>query len=589
MASGVAAMTDTMDASVAAVAEAGLLEDVRVLPVPADGTARTWFEGEAEIGGRRVTLQVLLGAGASRPLPAIYLEPRDALGFLPHVLSDGYVCYTPAEGLVVDRRRPARVVVEAISRALRVLADGAAGRNREDFIDEFEVYWRRLPDSETLLSFLEPGDEVGWVMSFTKPGDSAPILARREADAAAFWNAERLAGPHTVRRILYLPLEPGTFILPPRHDQPFWTAADARQALLHGLSPENRERLRKMATRRPRATETVIVRLPRASSGATLFGLRFDGISGAHPLIDAGAASRVVPLRLERLDRTLLLPRGGADASLARRRALLVGGGAVGGYLAFELARAGVLDLTIVDPDALDPDNTFRHVLGRSRWFDPKAEALKAELDRQLPYVRVTAVVSSIEAALASGAVDLSCYDLVLFAVGDPTLELDMNARLLAKPAAPRAIFTWLEPYGIGGHALLVGHGPGGGCFECLYTPPGGGATELANRAAFAAPGQWFGKALSGCGSLHLPYGSTDAAQTAVLAVRLAIDALTGAEPGNPLRSWRGPATALEAAGFRASARHAATEEELHRQRYAHATPYCRACGAAGTLSRGMV
>ena len=108
MTSGIADMGDMIDASLVAVAEAGLLENVRVLPASARDTAPSWFEGEAEVGGRRVTLRILVGSGASRPLPAIYLEPWYALGFLPHVLADGYVCYTPAamrSRQVLKRRR----------------------------------------------------------------------------------------------------------------------------------------------------------------------------------------------------------------------------------------------------------------------------------------------------------------------------------------------------------------------------------------------------------------------------------------------------------------------------------------------------
>jgi hypothetical protein len=250
----------------------------------------------------------------------------------------------------------------------------------------------------------------------------------------------------------------------------------------------------------------------------------------------------------------------------------------VGGHLAFELVRAGILQLTLVDPDLLSPDNTFRHALGRRCWGRNKAEALKAELEDQFPYVRVLPVAERIEAALATGKVELGAYDLVLVAIAVPTVELDLNERIHALPSAPPALFTWLEPYGIGGHALLAHNGSAGGCFECLYTPPIPEDGPLHNRAAFAARGQSFGRDLSGCGSLHTPYGSVDAMRTAALASKLAIDVLSGREPGTPLVSWRGDARAFEEAGFRLAPRFSASEEELHAARYGYQSCRCPIC-----------
>jgi hypothetical protein len=171
---------------------------------------------------------------------------------------------------------------------------------------------------------------------------------------------------------------------------------------------------------------------------------------------------------------------------------------------------------------------------------------------------------------------------MLVLALGNPTVELAINEHLYALRDGPPAVFTWLEPLGIGGHALLTHNSAGGGCFECLYTSSGD--TEvLDNRAAFAAPGQSFGRALSGCGSLYTPYGSVDAVQTAVLATRLALAALLGTETRNPLCSWKGAADAFIAAGFCLSPRYEATETELARHRYAYQSVGCRICQSLET------
>jgi len=405
-------------------------------------------------------------------------------------------------------------------------------------------------------------------------------VASDEEGLAAYANDRALAGSRTIQRALYLPLDRGTTIIPPRSDRSFWTAAAMRDAVLPGLSRLNRARLGKLLRKRTReGWAYVFVGLPRPAGGETLFGFRCEGLGHRHPLREAGTAARLVPVQLERRDRAYLIRRGGGSGALDGKRVLLVGCGAVGGHLAFALAQAGVLDLTLVDPDTLRPENTFRHRLGRRHWWQPKAVALKAELEDEFPYVRATALATTIDGALRDGALRLADYDLVVLALGTPTVELAINEQLHRCADGPAAVFTWLEPMGIGGHALLVRNGAGGGCLECLYTPPDGEAGQLENRGAFAAPNQSFGQALSGCGSLHTPYGAGDAVQTANLAARLALDVLTGKEGGNPLLSWKGDAAAFIAERFRLADRHAASVEELYRHRYDYRSHRCRVCG----------
>jgi molybdopterin-synthase adenylyltransferase len=233
--------------------------------------------------------------------------------------------------------------------------------------------------------------------------------------------------------------------------------------------------------------------------------------------------------------------------------------------------------LTLVDPDIMRPENTFRHTLGYSALGEPKVTALKAELERKYPYIAVTTHQKYIEEAIVDGLLQVSTFDLVIVAIGNPTVELYLNRVLHERPAGPTAVFAWLEPYGIGGHALLTRPGMPG-CFQCLYTPALDLETPLHNRAAFAAYGQSFGKDDLGCGSLFTPYGALGAQRTAEYAVRLALDGLTGREPGSPLLSWKGPDDAFKAAGFQLSPRCLLTADQLYERRYGYIDPLCRVC-----------
>jgi molybdopterin/thiamine biosynthesis adenylyltransferase len=562
--------------------ESGVLGEAERLPDEEAGAV-----GYAAVRGQKVRLRLKLPEGFPSALPNVYLEPWDALGFIPHVESSGKVCYFEKEGLVIDRRRPLVLLESALEEALDVLRRGVCGDNADEFAREFESYWLRLKGVKPIVSLVESDGRtrrVLWARS-NKLKKRKSYLAEKQAQIEQFLSGEDVSGDYTMQNALFVPLRKEARVTPPRHDRPFWSASDLRSIVWENVCANDKKRLKRFCKKCSGHTGIILLGLPKPDGTRALVGIYFEQEKDGHPLIESGVTKTLRPLYVDRRDQGYLVPRGGGDANLSEKEVLLVGCGAVGGHLAFGLARAGVLNLTIVDPDTLRPENTFRHVLGRLSWGRDKVTALKTMLDLQMPYMRVKAVPVSIESALAEGTVGFADFDLVVFATGNPTVELEMNERLCSSPEGPPSIHTWLEPYGIGGHALLTGNEREGACFECLYQNPGDDAPY--NRASFAAPGQSFGKTVSGCGSLFTPYGAADAARTATLAVRLAVDVLTGNEKGDPLHSWKGRSDAFEAAGFKLSHRYAHTKQQLHELRYAFADDDCPVCQK--TRSNGEV
>jgi molybdopterin-synthase adenylyltransferase len=540
--------------------------------------------GRIDIEGREVEIAVDIDPLRNHRLPVFTLRPWDALGFIPHIDPKGTICYLEHEGIIFDRHRPFEVVRECFDHVKRTLRDGVTGANLGDFVDEFEVYWLRLNPLALALSNLKLTDRVAEVLMGSS--SSTPTALRLSGDAPALRHmpgASTDHGPWTAARAIYLPLEAGTTVIPPRSDQPFWDIDDVRRLLAYS-SQENRERLAHLVSGQPREQEYLVVRLLRPSGGAALFGIRFEGIQGRHPLMEGGGATKLTPIAIFRRDKQYLVQRGGGHIAIADKRVLLIGCGAVGGQLAFELSRAGVEQLTLVDYDIHELHNTYRHVLGKHYWGERKATALRKEILQQLPFSQPKAVVAAIEEALADGRIELDAYDLVVSAIGNPTSELALNELVHRADKGPPIIFTWVDPYGIGGHAILTGMHNGTGCFECLYSAPDGSG-ELDNRAAFAAPRQKFRRSLAGCDALHTPYGSLDAARTAQLAARLAIDVLVGAEQHNRLCSWKGNASAFIDAGFELAPRYHSTLHELAQQEHSFASPTCRICSELGSDS----
>ncbi|HVG58114.1 MAG TPA: hypothetical protein VNA24_06140, partial [Hyalangium sp.] len=198
-------------------------------------------------------------------------------------------------------------------------------------------------------------------------------------------------------------------------------------------------------------------------------------------------------------------------------------------------------------------ENTYRHACGMAYTGQPKTVGLKSEIERTVPYISVTPYPMSVSAFLEQHPSALQEHHLVLSVLGAPTTELDLNERIWSDARNPPVLFSWLEPLGLGGHALLTHArregGPARGCLECLYCRYVQGG-PLDNQAAFAKPGVTYTRDTLGCGSRFLPFADLDAQRTAELAARLALQVLQGKVAEFQFQSWRGDRRMFEEAGY---------------------------------------
>jgi hypothetical protein len=534
------------------------------------------IEGEREVAARTVRLRIGLGERFPHDLPSVYVAELGALPFLPHVERDGRVCYVQREGVVVEASAPDRVVEEAFDRALQTIEDGLIGRNAREIYDELEAYWRELDGANSVPGYVDPNGPLRKIIvAFARDRGRVvfPYVADNFAAVSAF--------DPTIKRLtsekigLFIPL--ARSVLDERLDPRSFTDGDWVRAFVERhLTRADGERLRSFAASREELWPFVVLSVPRPQGGRSLVGLHYEQAHGGHPLLDGRAHRPVRPICLTRRDRRALLERGGAATNLGRARVAIIGCGAVGGHVAMNLASAGVASLCLVDPDHLSTENTFRHVLGRSSRGRPKAVAMKHDIQRRYPFVAISAEAKRIEELMTEPGFDWQQFSLVVITIGDVTVSRMLNENLARAHTA--AIFTWLEPLGIGGHALLAHLGEElRGCYDCLFWD-GDGQERLANRADFAAPGQSFTRDVAGCGSVFTPYGNLDASRTAELAARLALSALSGSVLEAKLVSWRGDPAAFHAAHYRLSDRWNVSASEP----FPLAQAACQTCWSSG-------
>ncbi|MBO0951179.1 ThiF family adenylyltransferase [Fibrella forsythiae] len=538
------------------------------------------FTGKVTVSGQQIGLGIMLLPTFPRSLPLIFLEDGSEFKELPHVLANKVICYHHSEGTILDEDRPSEIITWAIDKTVRVLADGKAGLNLGDFADEFESYWG-LVSKEPIINLVNSVAKSQELKLFRN--NQASYLAKSAQDVAGYLhlNLDEVAKKFpTVEQATLFVLPQGSQIIPPRSEDPFWTPDDLKRAVQPALNALSIKQQRQFIKVNNAKRGTMLFALPRPSGGYSLFCVTYDSPKGYHPFSEFGKNAKLCPLKVYREEASYVLPRGGGQSRLRSKKVLLIGCGSLGGHVAHELVRAGVMNVTAVDSDKMSLDNTFRHVLGNAYRDRPKATALSEELRRKFPYVHVTAFDKTIEELVESGHVRFDSFDLVISSLGSPTTEIWINRQLKSKTPG---LFGWVEPLGIGGHALLTQPATSG-CFRCLYSSEDE-EDKLINRAAFAGKNQWFGKSLSGCGQLHTPYGSLDAVRTAALIVQLAIEHLTGKEQKSSLVSWKGDAADFLEQGFELADRFNVSTDKLVQARHAFATPVCPVCGNSANLT----
>ena len=556
----------------------GLLQDCQLLWL-SSGTegggspsAECTLSGTLSLGLHVIQLRVRLPVKFPHCLPEIRVERIDPPESLPHMLVGGVVCF-PEDADLLYTDDPQTLAWEALVYAKRLLSDMLTGHRGEEYTQEAVAYWRGLAGRRQMESVVSGGAHPRPLVVFFR-GD-LPCAVADDPDTYASSRPERTLDGLTQGKALYVPLGSAE-VERDFHPQELSTLQGLRKHV-RALPEDARFRLRLLIV--PGTRELLLVLgLRRPRGERALLGLLLTDIQGGHPLEDERSQARCVPIELLRKDLNYLAPRGGAGPALRDRRILLAGCGAVGGYIAQALARAGVGKLSLVDPDVFTLDNTYRHACGMSWLHHPKVEGLREEIQRAIPYVSVSIYLERIEELLARESSFLREHDLVISAMGHPTVERQLNQRIWTDSTHPPALFTWLEPLGLGGHALLTHLGGTRGCMSCIYHQYVKGG-PLENSAAFAMPGLAYTRDALGCGSRYLPFADLDAQRTAGLATRLALRVLRGELAEAHLMSWKGARQAFDQAGYHVTSRYDMEPDRMELATSAYHREGCPVCG----------
>lgn len=492
----------------------------------------------------------------------------------PHILRGGAICYLDKEGVIWDTE-PYVLLDLVFERVEDILV---ANSEIVEFHREFNYYFSTLNNLEYAYSLYNQTDSIKEINVYT--GRNHKPLYFLKKDEKSKLILEKMLGLKISKqpnKALFVPLDKIYENNVPQGDK-FWSAEEIKNLVLENASQEKIEQLKTFAANKN--NYYYLLEIPLMTGQKVTIGLWYKKIIGksikAVPIIETNPTQtfEISPILVYREDDNSLLERGGGRN--INEKILLVGCGSIGSDILFLLARSGFKEFTIVDNDILSMENSYRHFLGMNMAVkrEKKVVLLKEEIERRYPNTNIEALDDNILKIIKKGQIDLESFGLIIFAIGDPNIERKLN-EIVLETNTP-AIFTWVEAYGIGGHALLV-NTRGSGCYECLIRE------DLSNYAAFAGKSDRpFTMNINGCTGTFTPYGGVDSMETALIASRLALKVVSCELNQNSLVSWKGQAKQFKESGFTTSERYEESLDILENEITNFVKMDCRICGKRG-------
>ncbi|MDX6745925.1 ThiF family adenylyltransferase [Polaribacter sp. PL03] len=508
-----------------------------------------------------------IGFQSNFPLskPIIFLETYNQFGFIPHIDPDGYVCYAHDEGLVLDFNNPKGIIKSSIERATLTLMDGIQGKNNDNFFNEFDNYLlANKYTKENILSFIEISKGVKKIGTYKLKDkmllcESKNKLKQYNLKGLLNYNNEKLEElPPFLFAHIDSPIKPHDF-------DKKWYKNEFIDIIESRLSKVEKIELKRLMFNLKTTHIILHFQAPNLSNCLIGFNIKTKGLKKSLDPIEID----IYPI--SRIDLNYVNLRGGGFENINNKKVLLIGCGSVGGFIAHKLVKSGVANITLVDHDKFDLDNINRHILGLNSIDKIKVEALKEFIEDSVITLKISTINSKIEEAINTKKIKLKDYDLIISATGNPTVNLWLND-LIIKTCNKPLIITWVEPYGIGGHSILLNNQKKG-CYRCLMDQK-----TNHNRAAFYSVGQSFIKSLTSCSSVFTPYGVLDAEESAINCVKLALSILLGNEKDNPIMSWKGDNKSFTDNNYILSQRYNLSHEDLYKEKYTYKNKRCLTC-----------
>lgn len=512
------------------------------------------FEGTLQCNGGDVLIELSIEDWNFLKYPNIKViqAPADLEGLRAHLTIDGHLCYFAKNSVVLNRYDPASAIDQCLTQARFVLSSSARDHevNAREVLAEFPNYWG---DTQSPYGFIRQKDTTSPLLIFSVKSDDSPIKAivcESEDYAKSYFQAwVPNIEPECLGQCMVLSVSSP----PPINSSSLPTNVKELLLWLNKWSHALYQRFNTTLERSSKFLElTRLICLIQYPDGEIAFSFK-NANSFIKPRYNSNPHNKVTPLsaskfagkaykqyihtngksmELSRLVFHDLTPdfihsRNIEHPSLAGKKILLIGCGAIGGHLANQLASLGAGSnegrLVLQDFDKLATENIGRHLLGIQYLFKQKSVAVGNYLKDRFP----ASEFLSISERFTDGK-NLHQFDLILDATGDEAFGRFLNALRIEHKDSPPVLHVWVKGNGECVQGLWCDGI--GACYHCLRLD-NSDQFHLERFEVSLVPTRLVHKACS----TFTPYSVTAAVSAATLATEMVVDWIQG----NPSPRWR--------------------------------------------------
>jgi molybdopterin/thiamine biosynthesis adenylyltransferase len=497
-------------------------------------------------------LLVLLDPDFPYSLPRFVLEGRGDLLNTPHVEASGKLCIK-GDNAPADTLSPVRIVEYLYHEALCLVTGNENGENNDDFIADFDAYWRRTTNNFTVIRT--------WLLP-THASRTVSLWAAKQflfvADSnedANLWlnNRYGITERRTFKEAALIWLNNL-----PEPDQYPNSAHDARK-LIQQSSPDGIQVFDRLMAEMDKDAVVIfsgergtgyVVQVallienprvfrggPKSTAQQVIKGFR-PGRAPPQILANRRTAQRAETQQVDAW-RTRLRP--GDVEKLVEKRVSIIGCGSLGSGVAKLLLQSGLGHIRLVDPETFSFANVARHELGADSFGQYKATALVEKFKPMYPHIReLSAEPKSWQTALRDNHSLFADVDLVLSLIANWNAESALNdlQRSGTGELNSTIIYGWLEEQAAASHAVAIDRV--GACLRCGFTSTGSVRTPVTT---------WQEAKDTGCAAPTSAYGAIELAPAQALVAALAIDVLLDRAAPPVHRVWLGNRNSMKIGG----------------------------------------
>lgn len=444
------------------------------------------FSGKVEVADLVIYLEVRFSDEDLVSPPDIRLvdwgydpQLRSALG-TRHISSNGIICYFDESRDFWDSSQPIRQFLGAMERIQSILSGNISKKNTDAWLHDFNGYWN---SSKQLLLNSKPQNKDELLQFFD---GKHWWLNHASSDSSYIKKSKTSSRKWVTIKIPSCP-KPATENWPPNNLRTILICLSGVINKPEKLIARSICQFRKQDKKQK---DFGIALYWEDDVQSECVGFSFELSEELHPAYKQGRYEGLSKLFLSKfikvpIERYTLLRADPAFIhsrslptsynTLKNKKVLMIGAGAIGGYLAKELSSLGAGwgprgQLLIVDNDILTPSNIGRHYLGLKAIGKPKSIALTESLKEDFPHLKIISLTESV----FSSKVALSQKpDLVINATGSETVSVGLEKVLLKKfENRPPIIHSWILGHGLAVQSYFR-ESEREACYQCLWVGEG--------------------------------------------------------------------------------------------------------------------